>query len=122
MKFTRGAWFVAVLGSMVLGVGVGYALRGAGPSPAAGGASRSRAGWAGGPAAPARRLHGAGRCAAFHGNRVLKETLQPGGTYTQSTVASGLHWPSGVAVDAHGNIYVADTVNNRVLKLCRTGR
>jgi sugar lactone lactonase YvrE len=35
----------------------------------------------------------------------------------QSTVASsGLNLPIGVAVDGSGNIYIADTVNNRVLK------
>jgi NHL repeat len=35
----------------------------------------------------------------------------------QSTVASsGLNLPIGVAVDGSGNIYTADTVNNRVLK------
>jgi sugar lactone lactonase YvrE len=31
-------------------------------------------------------------------------------------VASGLSFPFGVAVDGSGNVYVADTVNNRVLK------
>jgi DNA-binding beta-propeller fold protein YncE len=30
---------------------------------------------------------------------------------------TGLHEPRGVAVDAAGNVYVADSANNRVLKL-----
>ena len=53
-----------------------------------------------------------------HNNLVLKETLS-GGSYTQTTVATeGLLNPSGVAVNASGtDIYVADTRNNRILKL-----
>jgi hypothetical protein len=46
---------------------------------------------------------------------VLKETLS-GGSYMQSTVASGLDLPQGVAVDGIGNVYIADTRNNRVLE------
>src|SRR6202034_1483241 len=34
----------------------------------------------------------------------------------QSTIGSGLHLPQGVAVDASGNVYIADTGNMRVLK------
>jgi hypothetical protein len=65
-------------------------------------------------------------------NRVLLETLQsyvpttnlgaPGnppvsGVYVQSVVASaGLSAPQGVFVDGQGNVYIADTGNNRVLK------
>ncbi|HET9117343.1 MAG TPA: SBBP repeat-containing protein, partial [Pseudonocardiaceae bacterium] len=30
---------------------------------------------------------------------------------------TGLHYPSGVAVDSAGNVYVTDRGNNRVLKL-----
>jgi sugar lactone lactonase YvrE len=48
---------------------------------------------------------------------VLKETLA-GGSYTQSTVASsGANEPTGVAVDAAGNVFLADTQNFRILKL-----
>ena len=40
--------------------------------------------------------------------------FQPG---TQSTVTtSSLWWPFGVAVDGSGSLYIADAVNNRVLK------
>lgn len=34
----------------------------------------------------------------------------------ESPVGSGLNFPEGVAVDANGNLYIADTANNRVLK------
>jgi sugar lactone lactonase YvrE len=50
-------------------------------------------------------------------NDVLKETLV-GGSYTQSTVASsGANGPTGIAVDAAGNVYLADNQNFRILKL-----
>jgi sugar lactone lactonase YvrE len=48
-------------------------------------------------------------------NRVLKETPSAG-TYTQSTVGSGLSAPAGLAVDGSGNLYIADEGNNRVVK------
>jgi sugar lactone lactonase YvrE len=48
---------------------------------------------------------------------VLKETLA-GDSYAQSTVASsGADEPAGIAVDASGNVYLADTQNFRILKL-----
>ncbi len=34
----------------------------------------------------------------------------------QTTVASSLGAPDGIAVDGSGNVYIADTTNNRVLK------
>ncbi len=49
-------------------------------------------------------------------NRVVKETLLQGGTYSQGTVASDLNEPRGVAVDGVGNVYIADSGNNRVLE------
>jgi sugar lactone lactonase YvrE len=39
---------------------------------------------------------------------VLKETLS-GGSYTQSTIGSGVNQPNGVAVDGSGNVYIANT-------------
>jgi serine/threonine-protein kinase len=41
------------------------------------------------------------------------------GSSTQTVLApfTGLHFPGGVAVDSSGNVYVADTYNNRVVKL-----
>ena len=38
------------------------------------------------------------------------------GTYSQGTVASDLNEPRGVAVDGVGNVYIADSGNNRVLE------
>jgi hypothetical protein len=46
-------------------------------------------------------------------NRVLLETLSAG-TYSQTTVGSGLLSPGAVAVDGSGNIHIADTSNSRV--------
>ena len=43
------------------------------------------------------------------------ETLS-NGSYTQTTIASGLNQPRKVALDASGNVYVADSLNGRVLK------
>ena len=40
-------------------------------------------------------------------NAVVKET-RTGGSYTQSTVATGLAYPVGVAVDGAGNVFIAD--------------
>lgn len=47
-------------------------------------------------------------------NRVLKETAASG-TYTQSTVGSGLSSPAAAAIDAAGNVYIADAGNSRIL-------
>jgi streptogramin lyase len=47
---------------------------------------------------------------------VLKETLS-GGTYTESTIStSAMLYPFGIGVDGNGNVYVADTENNRIVK------
>ena len=35
---------------------------------------------------------------------------------TQSTIANGLSYPTGIAADGFGNVYIADTENFRVLK------
>jgi sugar lactone lactonase YvrE len=42
---------------------------------------------------------------------VYKETLQPDGSYTQSAIGSGWVCPVGIAVDANGNLFVADSGN-----------
>jgi hypothetical protein len=41
--------------------------------------------------------------------------VKPGGT--QTTVASGLNFPFGVAVDGSGDVFIADTGNNRVVEV-----
>ena len=38
------------------------------------------------------------------------------GTQSTVTTSTSLDWPFGVAVDASGNVYIADSANNRVLK------
>ncbi len=51
---------------------------------------------------------------------VLKETLT-GGSYTQSTIGSGLNSPVGLAVDGSGNLYIADDYGNQVVKETLSG-
>src|SRR5580692_5273605 len=53
-------------------------------------------------------------------NTVYKETLSAG-TYTQSTVATGLNNPEGVAVDGAGNVYICDSGNNQILLETNSG-
>jgi hypothetical protein len=56
----------------------------------------------------------------YNNNTVYKETLSAG-TYTQSTVATGLNNPEGVAVDGAGNVYVCDSGNNQILLETNSG-
>jgi serine/threonine protein kinase, bacterial len=56
-------------------------------------------------------------------NRVLKTTPVIGSSYEevagpfiQSNGVGGLSYPTAVAADANGNVYIVDTENNRVLK------
>jgi DNA-binding beta-propeller fold protein YncE len=44
----------------------------------------------------------------------------PGSTTAGTSIGSGLSAPSGVAVDAGGNVYIADTGNNRVVLVPNT--
>jgi hypothetical protein len=53
---------------------------------------------------------------AYWGSQIFELTPIAGGGYTQSTVGSGLVWPSSVNVDGNGNLYIADTLNNRIVK------
>ena len=43
------------------------------------------------------------------------------GSFEKTIVSSGLKTPNGVAVDANGNLYIADTWHNRALKGTPTG-
>jgi hypothetical protein len=47
---------------------------------------------------------------------VIKETLQPNGTYTQSTVFTGSDFLPDVAVDGSGSLYLDDATSNEVYK------
>jgi len=49
-------------------------------------------------------------------NRILKETLQPTGTYTQTVVASGFNNPADAAVDLSGNVYFGVRSGETVIK------
>ena len=51
---------------------------------------------------------------------IVKETLSAG-SYSPTTIVSGLSSPAGVAVDGSGNVYIADTDNRRVLKETLSG-
>jgi NHL repeat len=48
-------------------------------------------------------------------SQILEEKYS-GGSYTESTIGSGLNLPGAIAVDANGNLYIADTRNNRAVK------
>jgi sugar lactone lactonase YvrE len=48
-------------------------------------------------------------------NAVLKETWNGSG-YTESVIATGLGYPTGIAVDGAGNVYIADQDNYTVYK------
>jgi streptogramin lyase len=52
--------------------------------------------------------------ADYSNNAVYKETLSAG-SYTQSTVASGLNNPEALALDGAGNLYIVDSGNNQIL-------
>jgi uncharacterized protein (TIGR03437 family) len=50
------------------------------------------------------------------GQRDLFSTLPQGPAQPSSTLSSGLYNPVAVAVDTHGNLYVIDAGNNRILR------
>lgn len=62
----------------------------------------------------------AGNLYIVEGGAVVKLKLAAG-KYVQSTVASGLTEPVGVAVDGGGNVYISDGASGRVLKETLSG-
>jgi sugar lactone lactonase YvrE len=64
-----------------------------------------------------RVLRFSSAAAAISGSAAEAVLGQPNFTSsTGATTQSGMNWPSCVAVDASGNLYVAELVNNRVLR------
>jgi hypothetical protein len=53
------------------------------------------------------------------GGKVFMETLAAD-KCTQSTVGGTVSYPAGVATDTHGDLYIAETGDNRVLKVPAT--
>ncbi len=51
------------------------------------------------------------------GNNAVKEILAVGNYTTVNTLGSGFFRPSGVAVDANGDVFVADSSNNAVKQI-----
>lgn len=56
-----------------------------------------------------------------HGNRIIKLDLDNNNTVT-TFLAENLDAPTGLAVDAAGNVYIADSGNHRVLKVSADGK
>jgi len=54
------------------------------------------------------------------GNNAVKEILAPGYT-TVNTLGSGFSLPSGVAIAANGNVFVADLYNGAVKEILKAG-
>jgi hypothetical protein len=65
--------------------------------------------------------------AMLHGERAVVSTLAGGGNGTRGTFAdgngtnAGFWFPYGVAVDASGNVFVADQNNQRIRKVTADG-
>ena len=51
---------------------------------------------------------------ALRRNSAYEETPS-GNSYVQSTIATGLNFPTGVTVDSKGNIYIANAYSNKIL-------
>ncbi len=56
-----------------------------------------------------------------YNNNALYEETPSAGTYTQSTIVTGLNNPQAVAVDGAGNVYVCDSGNNQILVETNSG-
>ena len=65
----------------------------------------------------------AGRCVrGRYGNNAVKEIPYSGGAYgTPVALGSGFSYPTGVAVDGNGDVFVADTNNSAVKEIPYSG-
>jgi hypothetical protein len=67
-------------------------------------------------------VDGSGNVYLPNGANVLMETLQPGGSYVQSTIGSGMQIGYGsVKVDSNGNLYIGDQYDQKVVKETLSG-
>ena len=53
-------------------------------------------------------------------HEIVAKPALPGDIYTVAGADSAFNSPDGVAVDATGNVYVADATNNRVQEIAAT--
>jgi len=67
-------------------------------------------------------VDGSGNIYFPNGSNVVMETLQPNGSYVQSTIGSGMNIGYGsVKVDSSGNLYIGDQYDQKVVKETLSG-
>lgn len=71
--------------------------------------------------ADAVAVDNAGKVYVAVGNLDHLLVYTPGSASAPTSLGSGFSQPNDVSIDVHGNIYVADTLNNRVVKLAAGG-
>ena len=72
-----------------------------------------------------RKINTAGTISTIAGSYVFSGTWGGIGGYSgdgglATSTNCKLHWPSGIAVDVSGNVYIADAANNRIRKVTKS--